>query len=266
MSHFEYEYKQLIKEILKHGESRRTRNGTTKALFVRSLNIVLSVAEDFIPLLNSRRMFPSGIFGEFAAFMHNAKSVEEFEYYGCNYWKLWADAKGRLELDYSEQLFNFNGVNQLANLIKSLKEDPISRRHIISLWRPDRFEKISLHCCHYSYQFYVDNKERLHMIWNQRSVDTMVGLPSDIILAYLWVKLLSNQLGYTPGAITMNFGDCHIYNEHIEGAYEYINRLEPRLIPLAKLKHSVDIRAFLKDDIEVYQYDPHPAIKFELKA
>jgi thymidylate synthase len=263
---FEYEYKQLIKEILKYGEHRETRNGLTKSLFGRSLTIDLSAHKDFIPLLNFRRMYPQGIFGEFAAFMHNAKSVEEFESYGCNYWKLWADAKGRLELDYSEQLFNFNGVNQLNNLIKSLKEDPTSRRHIISLWRPDRFDQISLHCCHYSYQFYVSNDKKLHMIWNQRSVDTMVGLPSDIILAYLWIKLLCEELYLTPGTITMNFGDCHIYNEHIAGAYEYLERLEPGLIPLATLVKFTTITEFLASDIEVTQYQPHPAIKFELKA
>lgn len=267
-NYFEYEYKQLIKDILKNGEARDTRNGVTKAVFGRSLFVDLREDKDFIPLINARRLFPKGVFGEFAAFIHNAKTVEEFESYGCNYWKLWANSEGRLELDYSEQLFNFNGVNQLDNLIESLTNDRYSRRHIISLWRPDRFDKISLHCCHYSYQFYVDNEYTLHMIWNQRSVDIMVGLPSDIILAYLWIKLLCNQLGYTPGTITMNLGDCHIYAEHLQGAHDYINRLEPRLIPLARLKadRGMKITEFLADMIDVYQYDPHPAIKFELKA
>jgi thymidylate synthase len=268
MSYFEFEYKQLIKEILKYGENRTTRNGITKALFGRTITVDLREDKDFIPLLNGRRMYPQGVFGEFAAFMHNAKSVEEFKSYGCNYWNLWADASGRLELDYSEQLFNFNGFNQLENLIKALKDDPYSRRHIISLWRPDRFDQISLHCCHYSYQFYIDNNNCLHMIWNQRSVDVMVGLPSDIILAYLWIKLLCNQLGYTPGTIMMSLGDCHIYEEHIEGAYEYIERLEPKVIPLARLEcaEGQAINDFLAEDIVVYQYSPHSAIKFELKA
>lgn len=268
MNYFERQYKDLVNSILLYGQGRETRNGKTLGVFGRSLTVDLREVEDFIPLLNYRKLFPSGVFGEFAAFMHNAKSVEEFESFGCNYWKLWADATGRLELDYSEQLFNFNGVNQLENLVKSLKEDPYSRRHIISLWRPDRFDKISLQCCHYSYQFYVDNNSYLHMIWNQRSVDVMVGLPSDIILAYLWVKLLSNQLGYKPGTIMMSLGDCHIYEEHIAGAEEYLERLEPKLIPLAKLnvEPGFDITKFTKDCIAITQYDPHPAIKFELKA
>lgn len=268
MNYFETEYRQIIKKILKSEHYRETRNGKVLSDFGIDLFVNVGHQEENIPLLNGRKLFPSGVFGEFAAFMHNAKSVEEFESFGCNYWKLWADATGRLELDYSEQLFNFNGVNQLENLVKSLKEDPYSRRHIISLWRPDRLDKISLQCCHYSYQFYVDNNNYLHMIWNQRSVDVMVGLPSDIILAYLWVKLLSNQLGYKPGTIKMSLGDCHIYEEHIDGAKEYLERLEPKLIPLAKLnvEPGFDITKFTKDCIAITQYDPHPAIKFELKA
>lgn len=264
--YFEYNYRKLVEKILAKGEPRYSRNGETIAIFGEQLKVDLREDEDFIPLLNNRKMYYKGIFGEFAAFMHNAKSVEEFEKYGCNYWKLWADKDGRLELDYSEQLFNFNGVNQLETIIKSLKTQPHARRHVISLWRPDRFEDISLHCCHYSYQFYVTNGKELNMIWNQRSVDTMIGLPSDIILAYLWVKLLSSHLRLKPGVITMNLGDCHIYSEHIKGAYEYAGEIRPKLMPKAKLLNDVYITAFTPEDIEVYQYEPHAPIKFDLKS
>lgn len=263
--YFESQYKELISEILHNGELRETRNGKTKSLFGRSIKVDLTIHKDFIPLLNNRKMYYNGVLGEFAAFMHNAKSVEEFKSFGCNYWELWADAEGRLELDYSEQLFNFNGINQLDNLIESLSSDPYSRRHIISLWRPDRFDKISLHCCHYSYQFYVTSDNQLDMIWNQRSVDIMVGLPSDIILAYLWVKSLSVMLGFKPGIITMNLGDCHIYEEHIRNSYSYLEFKAPRVLPKASFG-STDITKFTKDCVDVYEYDPHETIKFLLKA
>ncbi len=264
---FEYGYKMLIDDILRFGEPRSSRNGKTMALFGKSLEIDLSAqSDDFIPLLNGRQMYPKGIFGEFSAFMHNAKTVEEFRDYGCNYWDLWADSSGRLELDYSEQLFNFNGVNQVENIIKSLKEDPQARRHVISLWRPDRFDEISLHCCHYSYQFYVNNINELNMIWTQRSADIMIGVPSDIILAYLWVKLLCLELDLKPGVITMNFGDCHIYKEHIKPAKTYLHNIKPKLLPLAKVTRFSGITQFMANDIEVYQYEPHEPIKFELKA
>jgi len=271
---FELEYRTLVTKILNNGELRDTRNGVTRAIFGEQLKIDISNIE--IPLLLGRRIYHRGIFGEFSAFMHNAKSVEEFEKYGCNYWQLWADASGRLELDYSEQLFNFNGVNQLQNLITSLKEDPKSRRHIISLWRPDRFEDISLHCCHYAYQFYVDECNNLHMLWNQRSVDVMVGLPSDIILAWLWVKLLCAELGYTPGTITMSLGDCHIYEEHTKGAMQYCSNVRavygdnnPNrkiMLPTVTLQEFSSITDFMATDIEVDNYLPYDKISFELKA
>lgn len=264
-SYFEAEYRALVKDIINNGELRPTRNGNTKAVFGRTIKVDLSVDTNFIPLLNGRRMYYTGVFGEFAAFMHNAKTVEEFKSFGCNYWELWADAKGRLELDYSEQLFNFNGVNQLQNLVEALQKDPYSRRHIISLWRPDRFDKLSLQCCHYSYQFYVTTDGKLDMIWNQRSVDTMVGLPSDIILAYLWVKSLASMTKLSPGVITMNLGDCHIYEEHLRNASYYTEVITPRLIPLATFDCN-NIEEFTKDCVDVYQYDPHEPIKFLLKA
>ena len=274
MCGFELRYTDLVTKILNNGKVRKTRNGKTIAIFGEQLKIDLDISE--IPLLLGRKIFHKGVLGEFVAFMYNAKTVEEFEKYGCNYWKLWSDAIGRLEFDYSEQLFNFNGVNQLENLIQSLKDDPMSRRHIISLWRPDRFDKLSLHCCHYSYQFYITSDNQLNMLWNQRSVDTMVGLPSDIILAWLWVILLSRELSLIPGTITMSLGDCHIYEEHIESVIQYCSNVrsifgDPN--PNRRIKYPIfympkftTITEFEPDWISITDYEPHSTLKFKLKA
>ena len=105
------------------------------------------------------------------------------------------------------------------------------------------------------------------MIWTQRSADVMVGIPSDMILAYLWVQCLSKELRFKPGEVTMNFGDTHIYEEHIAGAKQYLEVLEPRLIPIATLNDKFTcIEQFYPDQLDIIQYDPHPAIKFELKV
>ena len=105
------------------------------------------------------------------------------------------------------------------------------------------------------------------MIWTQRSADVMVGIPSDMILAYLWIQCLCKELGLKPGEVTMNFGDTHIYEEHIIGAKEYIERLEPRLIPIAYITDEfTTIEEFKPEQLIVSQYDPHPAIKLELKV
>ena len=263
------EYKDLVKQVLACGEVKEGRNGITTSLIGTQLKF--DVAN--IPLLNSRRLFYYGVVGEFSAFMNNCTKLQEFKDRGCNYWDAWADNKGTLRLDYVTQLHNnlitLKGVQtpQLEALKIGLVNDKFSRRHIINLWVPENLHILSLPCCHYSYQFIVSTDNKLNMIWTQRSADVMVGIPSDMILAYLWVQCLSKELGFEPGIVTMNFGDTHIYEEHIAGAKQYLEVLEPRLIPIATLNDKFTcIESFYPDQLDIIQYDPHPSIKFELKV
>lgn len=263
------EYKDLVKQVLACGEVKECRNGVTTSL----IGTQLKFDATNIPLLNGRKIFYKGVLGEFSAFMNNCKTVEEFKDRGCNYWDAWADSKGYLILDYVDQIHEKQvkihnaWYSQLEALKINLVNDKFSRRHIINLWVPHNLSMLSLPCCHYSYQFIVDNDNKLHMIWTQRSADVMVGIPSDMILAWLWVQCLGQELGFIPGTITMNFGDTHIYEEHIAGAKEYLENIVPKLEPIAKLNSKfTSIENFYPDQVDVSQYDPHPAIKFELKV
>ena len=262
-------YKDLVKQVLACGEVKECRNGVTTSLIGTQLKFDAAN----IPLLNSRKIFYKGVVGEFSAFMNNCTKLQEFKDRGCNYWDAWADNKGTLRLDYVTQLHNnlitLKGVQtpQLEALKIGLVNDKFSRRHIINLWVPENLHNLSLPCCHYSYQFIVSTDNKLNMIWTQRSADVMVGIPSDMILAYLWVQCLSKELGFKPGEVTMNFGDAHIYEEHIAGAKQYLEVLEPRLIPIATLNDTFTcIESFYPDQLDIIQYDPHPSIKFELKV
>lgn len=264
------EYKDLVKQVLACGEVKECRNGITTSLIGTQLKFDAAN----IPLLNSRKIFYKGVIGEFSAFMNNCDKLQEFKDRGCNYWDAWADSSGYLWLDYVDQLHNkivsnneLEYVTQLEALKIGLVNDKFSRRHIINLWRPDNLHNLSLPCCHYSYQFIVSVDNKLNMIWTQRSADVMVGIPSDMILAYLWVQCLSKELGFKPGEVTMNFGDTHIYEEHIARAKQYLEVLEPRLIPIATLNDKFTcIESFYPDQLDIIQYDPHPSIKFELKV
>lgn len=263
------EYKDLVKQVLACGEVKECRNGITTSLIGTQLKFDAAN----IPLLNSRKIFYKGVVGEFSAFMNNCTKLQDFKDRGCNYWDAWADNKGTLRLDYVTQLHNnlitLKGLQtpQLEALKIGLVNDKFSRRHIINLWRPENLHLLSLPCCHYSYQFIVSVDNKLNMIWTQRSADVMVGIPSDMILAYLWVQCLSKELGFKPGEVIMNFGDTHIYEEHIAGANQYLEVLEPRLIPIAKLNDKFTcIEQFYPDHLDIIQYDPHPSIKFELKV
>ena len=261
----ELKYRELVDEVLHNGELAKTRNGETRRLFAKVL-VIDSLTKGEFPLLTGRKMFYKGVLGEFAAMIRKPKSVRDFEAQGCNYWKLWGDKDGKLELDYGNAWLDWNGVNQLDYVIKSLVANPTDRRMLISGWRPDRVinNELSLPCCHYSYQFFLNKNGEIEMLWNQRSADVMIGIPSDIVFAATWLIALAKHTGYKPGKITMVFGDTHIYEEHIEGAKEYLNR-DIFTSPVYKCT-TTNIYDFKPDDLTIFDYMYNPAIKFKLKA
>lgn len=269
---FEQAYYDLVFELVYLAKSRQTRNGLTTSVFGRSLTI--PVLNNEFPLLHGRTIYTKGILGEFAAIIRGPKCVEDFQKWGCNYWKLWADEDGKLDVDYGNAWLDFDGVNQLEELVNTLKTDPTNRRMIVSGWRPNRLKDLSLPCCHYGYQFYVCEDNRLHMIWTQRSVDVMVGLPSDIVLAATWLIALAYEVGLAPGTVKMDFGDCHIYEEHKLGAEQYLDNVlklkDFAAVRIAKYNYNPPplfnkMTDFHPAELEIYNYSPVDTIKFKLK-
>jgi len=224
MQQFERDYASLVTEITCLGEERHTRNGTTSAVFGRTLTV--NMMDGTFPLLQGRKMFYKGVLGEFAAMVRQPKHIRDFEQWGCNYWKNWAKEDDSIDVDYGNAWF---ADGQMDRLRDKLKNDPYDRRMLINGWRPERLNDLDLPCCHYSYQFYVRHGKYLDIIWNQRSVDMMIGLPADIILAATWLVTLANEVGLNPGIVTMNLGDCHIYEEHVEQAKDYLNAVDKGL-------------------------------------
>ena len=203
------------------------------------------------PLLQGRRMYPKGVIGEFAAMVRKPKHLRDFEKFGCNYWKQWANEDGSINIDYGNAWFE---GDQIEHLKDCLANNPNDRRMIINAWRPERLAELNLPCCHYSYQFYVSDGY-LSMVWIQRSVDTMIGLPSDIILAAVWLITLANEFNYKTGDITMQLGDCHLYEEHIEsGAVdEYLENVR-------KFNNTI----FLKTALPYYALTSEPGADFTI--
>jgi thymidylate synthase len=241
-------YKELGHVLLKQGTFIEGRNGTTLSLFGTTLKYDMAAG---FPILSMRKIYHKGVIGEFKSFLEDAKTVEEFEANGCNYWKLWADEDGSLKLDYPPR-------EQLKYVIDLLKAEPTSRRAVISLWNPANRGKLSLDPCHTQYQFSI-RAERLDMIWTQRSVDYAVGAPSDFILAALYVLTIAAELEVAPGIITFNFGDTHLYKEHIS---EFIYMLTD-----CKRESFVDYVYNPQHYIlDLINYEPEEARKFVLKA
>lgn len=267
------QYATLINKILHSGQKRASRAGDVYSIFGET--IAIDCAEGF-PVLKGRKMFYEPVLGELAAFFRGPKNVADFQKFGCNYWNEWgakADDKkyveGTINIDYGNKWRDWNGVDQLAQLVDKLQNNPLDRRMIISGWDPSSIPELSLPCCHMLYQWYVRDAEYLDMIWYQRSVDTMVGLPSDIILAWAWNVILANQCGYKPGVVKLVLGDTHIYQNHVEGALEYmrqLNKTDFTVRPKYTLVNNPTVDNFRPDMIQVADYEPMPAIKFKLNV
>jgi thymidylate synthase len=275
------QYAQLIDKILNHGEKRESRAGPVYSLFGEVIDIDMSV--DF-PLLQGRKMFYEGVLGELAAMFRGPKNVADFKEHGCNYWDAWGMKEGdeiricdnvtetveagHLELDYGNSWIDFNGVNQLENLVNTLKSNPLDRRMLVTGWRPDRLDKLSLPCCHMLYQWYVREGKFLDMVWYQRSVDTMVGLPSDIVLCAAWNAVIAKQTGFAPGRIRLVLGDTHIYQNHLDGVMDYMRALQKtEIMPIPyNLNDETTYKTFVPSHLTIAAYTPKPAIKFKLNV
>lgn len=265
MQPFERAYCELVQQVLHDGELRGTRNANTLSIFGTSLTADL---RDGFPILQGRTLYPDGVLGELAAMLRSPKNVKDFKRWGCNYWELWADKEtGDIEVDYGNQWFDFNGVDQIAELKDKLANNPADRRMIISSWRPDRLKDLSLPCCHYSYQFHVSEENVLSMIWTQRSVDTMIGLPSDMIFAAAWLTAIAEEFSFTPGKIKMDFGDTHIYADHEECAYQYLQQAYSMKVGPVNFDYNTardDFCKFEPSDLVLLNYNPEKPIRFKL--
>lgn len=276
---YEHQYIAMINDVLLNGTIRDCRNAETQSVFGGRL-VLQELRHGVFPLLHGRRLYYAGVLGELAAMLEGPKSVEDFKRHGCNYWGQWADEDGALRVDYGNAWLDFNGYNQLEATIKSLREDPYGRRHIISAWRPDKLHTLSLPCCHLLYQWYVDGDGFLNLMWYQRSADLMVGVPSDVILAAAWLINMAELTGLKPGTIDMIFCDLHIYTDHFQGVHEYLSR--HKADPLIAMKqtgykyHGQNVRKmhetdtleeyFLASDITIPEYAPAKPISFEVFA
>ncbi len=271
VSKYEQDYAKMVETILSHGERRQVRNGETYAMFGAALSI--DVSKGF-PLLQGRKLYYKPVLGELAAMFRGPTNIGDFQKFGCNYWDEWGDMEGYLKVDYGNSWLDFNGVNQLEQLVDGIKKDPTGRRHIVTGWRPDILPELSLPCCHLLYQFYIREGKYIDMIWYQRSADWMIGVPSDVILGAAWLAILGEQTGYEPGMLKMAFGDTHIYTNHVDGAVEYLRQVS-RIPEGASGSFPYDVapgismETFDPNDITINGYEQgvyKPAIKFKLNV
>jgi len=268
MSLWEDKYLRLCNDVMNFGYREDTRVGPARVLLGQHLSINLEPRR--FPILTTRKMYPKPIFGELSAFLKGATMNRQFEEEGCNYWKpnarAWSFNDGVLDEElvvgkvYGYQWRNFNGVDQYKEVLRLIKEDPHSRRIIMTCWNPADLKDMCLPPCHIIVQFHVRGT-RLNATIYMRSVDLALGLPADIVLYYALLIHVANQSGLMAENLNFFFGNAHIYEIHIEKLREQVNR-EPKISPL--YFYCDWHRTFSPAHIQLKNYEHHEAIKYDL--
>ena len=262
MTRYESKYLRIADEILMYGDYRETRNGWVKSIFTQTLHFDMS--DDRFPVLTTRKMNINSVLGEYAAIIREPNNITDFQYWGCNYWNEFGDNNtGDLRIDYGNSWVDYNGVNQIEELLYNIRNHPHDRRLLINAWNPKNTYTSSLPCCHFMYQFYVDNSH-LDLTVYQRSGDWMIGVPSDMIFAATFLANIASISNLKPRRINLIIGDCHIYEEHFEKVTDQMSRAilrSPHFV-LAKQEEFTD---FQPTDLNIIDYKHKEFIKYDLK-
>ena len=267
------QYLDLVKHVLEKGELKSDRTGTgTKSVFGYQMRFDL---REGFPMVTTKKLHLKSIIYELLWFLKGDTNIKYLKENGVNIWNSWADPKGNLGPVYGFQWRNWNndGIDQISNLISDLKNNPSSRRHLISAWNPSvlpdtskSFEvnvangKAALPPCHAFFQFHVNNGKLSCQLY-QRSADVFLGVPFNIASYSLLTLMVAQVCDLEPGDFIHTFGDAHIYSNHFEQMNLQLSR-EPKKLPTIKINTNIkNIFDFNFEDFTLENYDPHPHIK-----
>jgi len=272
MINIEDEYKYLMAEILYEGSDKQDRTGTgTKSVFGRTIRHNMDLG---FPMLTSKKISFNAVRTELLWILQGRTDLKYLEDNGVKYWRPDYERSGRTDETlgpvYGKQWRDFDGIDQLYNLIDAIHYDSNSRRMMVSAWNVSELSDMALPPCHYGFQVYVNNGV-MDLMWQQRSADVFLGLPYDIAMYGLLLEMLAKGSNLIPGQLIGQLGDCHLYNNHLDQAKEYLSRPR-RVMPSLKLHDglttSYDGRVYIPDakDIKLIRYNPLPAIKAPLSV
>ena len=257
------QYLDLVKHVLDNGNSKEDRTGTgTLSTFGYQMRFDLS--EGF-PLLTTKKLHLRSIIHELLWFLKGDTNISYLKENNVRIWDEWADKNGNLGPVYGYQWRSWptpdgRHIDQISDLIKRLKKNPDSRRHIVSAWNVSNVEDMALPPCHCLFQFYVAEGKLSCQLY-QRSADTFLGVPFNIASYALLTMMMAQVCGYEPGEFIHTFGDVHIYSNHFDQVQLQLER-EPRHLPTMKINPKVNsIFDFKYEDFELLNYEPHPHIK-----
>ena len=257
------QYLDLLRHVKENGVQKSDRTGTgTRSVFGYQMRFNL---EEGFPLLTTKKLHLKSIIYELLWFLKGDTNVHYLQENGVRIWNEWADPDGSVGHIYGYQWrswpdYNGGHIDQIAEVIKMIKENPDSRRIIVSAWNVADLGNMNLPPCHLLFQFYVADG-RLSLQLYQRSADTFLGVPFNIASYALLLMIVAQVTGLKAGDFIHTLGDAHIYNDHIEQVDLQLTR-EPRHLPRMVLNPDVkSIFDFKYEDFTLEDYDPHPHIK-----
>ena len=257
------EYENLLKDVFEHGVHKSDRTGTgTRSVFGRQIRFNLA---DGFPLVTTKKLHTRSIIYELLWFLSGSTNIGYLKDNGVTIWDEWADENGDLGPVYGHQWRNWAAadgrtIDQIANLVETIKTNPYSRRMIVSAWNPGEIDRMALPPCHCLWQVYVADGKLSCQLY-QRSCDLFLGVPFNIASYSLLTHMLAQQCDLDVGDFVWTGGDCHIYDNHIEQTKLQLSR-EPRPYPKLIIKRRpVSIFDYAYEDFAFEGYDPWPAIK-----
>ena len=267
------QYLDLIRHIQTHGVTKTDRTGTgTTSVFGYQMRFNL---EEGFPMVTTKKLHLKSIIHELLWFLKGDTNIAYLQENGVRIWNEWADESGNLGPVYGYQWRNWNGeeIDQIKDIIHTLKTNPDSRRMLVSAWNPSVLpdtsvsfsenvanNKAALPPCHAFFQFYVAEGKLSCQLY-QRSADVFLGVPFNIASYALLTLMMAQVCNLEVGDFVHTFGDAHIYSNHKEQIKLQLSR-EPRKLPQMKINPEIkDLFAFTYDDFELVNYDPYPLIK-----
>ena len=257
-----HQYEDLMRHVYFHGVNKSDRTGTgTRSVFGYQMRFNLS--EGF-PLVTTKELHLRSIIHELLWFLKGESNIKYLKDNGVSIWDEWADENGDLGPVYGVQWRNWRGadrnVDQIAELVNTIKTNPDSRRMIVTAWNVAELPKMALPPCHMMFQVYVADGKLSCQLY-QRSCDIFLGVPFNIASYSLLTHMLAQQCDLEVGYFVWTGGDCHLYNNHFEQVKLQLSR-EPRPYPQLVIKRRPDsIFDYKFEDFEIVGYDPHPTIK-----
>lgn len=261
-----HQYEDFLRHVYFHGVEKSDRTGTgTRSVFGYQMRFNL---QEGFPLVTTKKLHLRSIIHELLWFLRGDSNIKYLKDNGVSIWDEWADENGDLGPVYGVQWRNWKGadgqtIDQISELVHTIKNNPDSRRMIVSAWNVAELPHMALPPCHMMFQAYVaDGKLSVQLY--QRSCDIFLGVPFNIASYSLLTHMLAQQCDLEVGDFVWTGGDCHIYSNHMEQVQLQLSR-QPRAYPQLKIKRRPDsIFDYTFEDFEIIGYDPHPHIKAQV--